>query len=369
MRKTIGMLLAILMLFALTACGGAAGGDVKTPDAPAGSESQAQAESSADEAGEEGSAKAPAEEPSAAEAPAEKTDVNVFVLTGPTGIGAVNLWSRAEQGDGQENYHFAAVAAPTEIVSKISAGEADIAAVSTNLASTLYHKTGGGVVVLAVNTLGVLNVLDNTGAEIHSMADLKGRHIVTTGQGANPEYIINYLLRENGIDPEKDVSIEFKADGSELAAVWATDPEAAIIAPQPVATAIKGKYEGSALALSLTDEWEKVSPDSELMMGCMIVRRAFLEEHGEAVAHFLSDYEASVNAAKADPETTGALCEQYGIVAQAKMAQAAIPNCNLCYLTGDAMRSGLTGYLQVLLEADPASVGGSLPDDGFWYAP
>ena len=355
MKRIFSLILAFAMLLALTACGGTNSG----ARAPAGS---AQGETTATK-----TEPAPAEP--APEASGEKTDVNVFVLTGPTGIGAVNLWNESEQGEGLENYHFNAVAAPTEVVAKISSGEADIAAVSTNLASTLYHKTNGGVVILAVNTLGVLNVLDNTGAEISSMADLKGRHIVTTGQGANPEYIINYLLRTNGLDPEKDVSIEFKADGSELAAVWATDPEAAIIAPQPVATAIKGKYEGSTLALSLTDEWAKASPDSELMMGCMIVRRAFLDEHPEAVANFLAHYETSVSAANADPETTGALCEQYGIVAQAKMASAAIPNCNLCYITGDALREGLTGYLQVLLDADPASVGGSLPGDDFWYAP
>ena len=353
MKKQISILLALVMLLALTACGGTTA-DTQTPAEPP------QTETATPE---------PAPVESAPETPAEKTDINVFVLTGPTGIGAVNLWNKAEQGEGLENYRFTAVTAPTEIVAKISSGEADIAAVSTNLASTLYHKTGGGVVVLAVNTLGVLNVLDNTGAEIRSMADLKGRHIVTTGQGANPEYIVNYLLRENGVDPETDVSIEFKADGSELVTVWATDPEATIIAPQPVATAIKGKYEGSALALSLTDEWAKVSPDSELMMGCMIVRRAFLDEHPEAVANFLTDYEASVSAANADPAATGALCEQYGIVAQAKMAQAAIPNCNLCFITGDALRTGLTGYLQVLLDADPASVGGALPGDDFWYAP
>ena len=352
MKKPLSMLLVLMLLLTLTACGGADG--TETPAGPAQSETQQTA---------------PVPVETAPEAPVEKTDINVFVLTGPTGIGAVNLWNKAEQGEGLENYHFTAVAAPTEVVAKISSGEADIAAVSTNLASTLYHKTDGGVVILAVNTLGVLNVLDNTGAEIGSMADLRGRRIVTTGQGANPEYIINYLLRENGLDPKTDVSIEFKADGSELATVWATDPEAAIIAPQPVATAIKGKYEGSTLALSLTDEWAKASPDSELMMGCMIVRRAFLEEHPETVANFLTDYEASVGAANADPAATGALCEQYGIVAQAKMAQAAIPNCNLCYITGDALRDGLTGYLQVLLDADPTSVGGALPGDDFWYAP
>lgn len=316
-----------------------------------------------------GSGTGSAASPAQGEAPVEKTDINVFVLTGPTGIGAVNLWDEAERDGGLENYRFTAVAAPDEIVAKISSGEADIAAVSTNLASTLYHKTDGGVVILAVNTLGVLTVLDNTGAEIRSMADLRGRHIVTTGQGANPEYIVNYLLEKNGVDPKTDTDIEFKADGGELTAVWATDPDAAIIAPQPVATAIKNKYDGSVIALSLTDEWRKASPGSELMMGCMIVRRAFLEDHPEAVANFLKDYAASVDAANADPAATGALCERYGVVAQAKTAQEAIPYCGLCCITGGALRDGLTGYLRVLLDAEASSVGGALPGDDFWYAP
>lgn len=330
MKRQISTLLALVMLLVLTAC------------APAGSD--------------------------ISDAPVP-TPINIFVLTGPTGIGAVNLWNNAEQGDGLENYHFTAVAAPSEIVAKVSSGEADIAAVSTNLASTLYHKTDGGVVVLAVNTLGVLTVLDNTGAKIDSMADLRGRHIVTTGQGANPEYIINYLLSKNGVDPASDVTIEFKADGSELATVWATDPEAAIIAPQPVATAIHAKYAGSSIALSLTDEWRKASPDSELMMGCMIVRRAFLEAHPESVGDFLRDYAASVETANADPAATGELCERYGIVAQAALAQKAIPYCGLCCITGDALRDGLTGYLRVLLDAEASSVGGALPGEDFWYAP
>ena len=302
------------------------------------------------------------------EEPEELVDANVYVLTGPTGIGAVNMWYESENDEALANFHFNAAAAPDEVVSKISTGEADIAAVATNLAAKLYNKTEGKIKILAVNTLGVLNVLDNTGAAINSIADLKGRKIVTTGQGSNPEFVINHLLKQNGIDPEKDVTIEFKAEGSELPAVWATDPEAIIIAPQPVATAIKGKYENSKIVLDLTNEWKKTNADSELMMGCVIVRAEFLEAHPATVKQFLAAYEKSVNNAVSDPENTGILCEKYGIVAAAKMAQAAIPACNLCFITGDEMKQKLTGYLQVLFDADPTSVGGKMPDDGFWYA-
>ena len=299
--------------------------------------------------------------------PAEKVDVNVFVLTGPTGVGAVSMMQQAENGNGLENYHITAVSAPTEIVSKISNGEADIAAISTNLAAKLYQVTDGEVQILAVNTLGVLYVLTNAGPEVESLADLAGKTVYTTGKGANPEYIINYLLEKNGLDPEKDLTIEYKADGNELTAVWAQDPTAVIIAPQPAATAITLRYEGSSAALDLTEEWEKVSPDSALMMGCIIARKAFINENPDTISHFLTDYEASVRQTEIDPDQTAALCETYGIVAKAEIAKKALPACNICFITGEEMKSGLTGYLEVLLSQDPQSVGGKLPDEGFWY--
>ncbi len=300
-------------------------------------------------------------------APKEKVNVNAFVLSGPTGIGAVNMMEDAKNGIGLENYNFNVVAAPDEIVAKISNGEADIAAVATNLAAKLYKVTDGGIKILAVNTLGVLNVLNYNGEAVSSLADLKGRTIYTTGQGANPEYIIDYILSENGINPDSDVKIEYKAEGTDLVPVWETDPEAVIIAPQPVATSIKIKYEGSTIALDLTDEWKKVSPDSQLMMGCIVVRNEFLNANPEAVEAFLTDYEASVKKTADDVETTAALCEKYGIVAKAPIAKAAIPNCNLCFITGDEMKTQLSGYLEVLLKADPKSIGGAVPDDDFWY--
>jgi NitT/TauT family transport system substrate-binding protein len=294
-------------------------------------------------------------------------DVNVYVISGPTGIGAVQMMKNAENSDGLINYNFTVTATPDEVVSKISNGEADIAAVATNLAATLYNKTSGGIKILAVNTLGVLSVLNNTGAKITSLSDLKGRTIYTTGQGANPEYIIDYLLTENGIDPENDVNIEFKSEGSELVAVWATEPDAVIIAPQPVATTITAKYEGSTQSLDLTDEWQKVSPDSQLMMGCVVVRNEFLTEHPDVVNDFLDEYEDSIEAVNEDLDGTAELCESYGIVANANIAKAAIPYCNICFITGDDMKESLTGYYNVLYNANPQSIGGSVPADDFWY--
>ncbi len=299
------------------------------------------------------------------ETPAEKETVNVFMISGPTGIGAVNLMKAAKAGTAADNYNFTVVAEPNEIVSKISTGEADIAAVATNLASTIYNKTEGKVTVLAVNTLGVLNVITNGETAVSSLADLKGKKVYSTGAGANPEYVINYLFAKNGIT---DVAVEYKTEGNELTTVFATEPNAVIIAPQPVASAITAKYQTSKIALNLTDEWNKVASDSALMMGCVIVRNDYLKANKEVVDRFLGEYESSARAANEKIDETAQLCEEYGIVSKAAIAKKAIPNCNICFISGAEMKTKLSGYLSVLFSANPKAVGGKLPNDDFYYS-
>ena len=304
------------------------------------------------------------EQPDDTPAPAE---VNLYVLSGPTGIGAMNLWAAADAGETQNTYHITVPGANDEVVAAISNGDADIAAVATNLAATLYNKTSGGVTVLAVNTLGVLSLLGN-GQEVATIADLAGKTIYAPGQGANPEYILRYVLTGNGLDPDKDVTIQFVGEGSELLTVWQTDPEAIIMAPQPVATSILMQNENAATIFNMTDEWDKVSGgDSTLMMGCVIVRNEFLQENPGAVALFLQEYAASIEKAQSDVEGTAALCEQYGLIPKAALAKAAIPSCGLTFVTGAEMKSALSGYLQVMFDADLKSVGGAMPGDDFYY--
>ena len=331
-KSIVSLLLALTMALSLTACGTQANTEPDQPD----------------------DTPAPAE-------------VNLYVLSGPTGIGAMNLWAAADAGETQNTYHITMPGANDEVVAAISNGDADIAAVATNLAATLYNKTSGGVTVLAVNTLGVLSLLGN-GQEIASIADLAGKTIYAPGQGANPEYILRYVLSGNGLDPDKDVTIRFVGEGSELLTVWQTDPEAVIMAPQPVATSILMQNENAATLFNMTDEWDKVSGgDSTLMMGCVIVRNEFLQENPGAVALFLQEYAASIEKAQSDVEGTAALCEQYGLIPKAALAQKAIPSCGLTFVTGAEMKSALSGYLQVMFDADPKSVGGAMPGDDFYY--
>ena len=332
MKKMMSMLLALMLVWTLAACGG---NKQPTPTD---------------------------------NTPVEPVDMNVYVLSGPTGIGAVNLRAKAEAGEKlANNYHVTMTGANDEVVAAVSNGQADVACVATNLASVLYNKTQGGVKVLAVNTLGVLSILTN-GTELHAISDLQGKTVYSPGQGANPEYILRYVLQGNGLDPDADLTVRFVGEGSELLSVWESEPDAVIMAPQPVATALLAQNENASKAFDMTEEWDKVAGgESKLMMGCVIVRTAFLEEHPQAVEGFLTDYAASIEAAQTDLEGTAALCEQYGIIAKAPLAVKAIPQCGLTYVAGAEMKEQLTGYLTVMFGADPKSVGGQLPGDDFFY--
>ena len=329
-KSIVSLLLALTLALSLTACGGQANTEPEQPD----------------------------DTPTAAE-------VNLYVLSGPTGIGAMNLWAAADAGETENTYHVTMSGANDEVVAAISKGEADIAAVATNMAAALYNKTEGGVTVLAVNTLGVLSLLGN-GQEAATIADLAGKTIYAPGQGANPEYILRYVLSGNGLDPDKDVTIQFVGEGSELLTVWQSDPDAVILAPQPVATSILMQNENAAPLFDMTEEWNKIS-GNQLMMGCVIVRSAFLQENPGAVELFLQEYAASIEKAQTDVEGTAALCEQYGLIPKAALAQKAIPSCGLTVVTGAEMKTDLSAYLQVMYDANPKSVGGALPGDDFYY--
>ena len=333
-RAIVSLLLALTLALSLTACGGQANSEPEQPETQ--------------------------EEQTAAE-------INLYVLSGPTGIGAMNLWAASDAGETKNTYHITMPGANDEVVAALSKGDADIAAVATNLAATLYNKTDGGVTVLAVNTLGVLSLLSN-GQEAATVSELKGKTIYAPGQGANPEYILRYVLSGNGLDPDKDVTLRFVGEGSELLTVWQSDPEAVILAPQPVATSILMQNENAKTLFDMTEEWDKIAGgDSTLMMGCVIVRNEFLQANPGAVELFLQEYAASIEKAQSDVEGTAALCQQYGLIPKAALAQKAIPSCGLTFVTGAEMKTGLSGYLQVMFEANPKSVGGALPGDGFYY--
>lgn len=348
MKKILSLLLAFSLALSLAACGGSA----------------SSAASSA--AVSEVASSAAASEEEEAAAPLSVTEpLRIAGLKGPTTMGLVNLLSMEQAGTAAMDYDLQLYGAADEIVPLLIKGELDMAAIPANLAATLYQKTSGGIQAVAVNTLGVLYVVEQ-GDTVHSMADLKGRTILSTGKGTTPEYVLRYLLTANGLDPDKDVDIQYYSEATEVTAQMASTQDAIAVLPQPYVTAAGLKDDTLRVALDLTAEWDKVA-DTQLITGVTVVRKAYAEEHPDVVAAFLADYAQSVNTANTDLDGTAALCEEQGVVAKAAIAKKALPNCNIVCLTGEELKADVSGYLQVLYDADPAAVGGTLPGEDFYW--
>ena len=300
---------------------------------------------------------------------AAKTESGVRIagLKGPTTMGLVNLLDMERSGKASQHYDLQLYGAADEIVPKLIKGELDMAAIPANLAATLYQKTNGSIQVMAVNTLGVLYVVEK-GDSIHSFADLKGRTILSTGKGTTPEYVLRYLLTKNGLDPDKDVKIEYYSEASEVTAQMAASKKDAIaVLPQPFVTVAQSKIDGLRMALDLTEEWDKLDNGSALITGVIVARSDFVEAHPAAVGSFLTAYAASVDWVNANTADAAALIGEYGIV-DAAVAEKALPYCNIVCITGAELLEKLPGYLSVLYNADPAAVGGAMPDNSFYFA-
>ncbi len=294
----------------------------------------------------------------------ESVDMSVACMTGPTGIGMAKLMADNEAKTAANNYTFTVASAATEITAKFLKGEINIASVPTNVAATLFNKSNGKVKMLAVNTYGVLSILEN-GNTIKSIEDLKGKTIYSTGEGQNPEFILKYILTENGIDPEKDLTINFVSSEDLVAKLISGEAQIAM-APEPAATTVMVKNQSLNRVLSINDEWAKVS-DTQLMMGCVIALDTYVEQNPAAVKKFLEEYEASIKFAVKNIDEAATYCATYGITASDVIAKKAIPTCNLCYVTGNDMKNNVNGYFNVLYNADPQSVGGKLPTDDLYY--
>ncbi len=291
-------------------------------------------------------------------------DIKVYTLMGPTGIGMAKLIDDNTNGTSSLKYDFNIASAPDQISAQVIKGDFDIAAVPVNLASVLYKKTGGALYVAGVNTLGVLYVLEN-GNTVNSIADLKGKTLYATGQGSTPEFALNYILEKNGLVPGTDVTVEYITEHSELATKMISGDVTLGMLPEPNVTSTMIGNSAVRIALNLTEEWSKVS-DADMVQGVIIVNKTFADENPEVVKEFLKEYAESVDFVKNNVDEAATMCETAGIIPKAAVAKKAIPNCNLTMVTGDEMKSMISGMLTVLYNANPSSVGGELPADAFY---
>ena len=355
MKKTAAWVLSlVLAVSALAGCGNSAGKETTAPETTKAAETETVKETETETQTE-----------AQTEAAADDTTIRVGGLKGPTTMGMVKLLDDAENGTSGLSVDFTMAASADELTPKLLQGELDILAAPANLASVLYNKSEGKVQFAAINTLGVLYIVEKGEEGITSFADLKGKTIYATGKGSTPEYALNYLLTQNGVDPENDVTIEWKSEPTEVVSLLAGQESGIAMLPQPFVTVAKGQVEGLEVALDLTKEWEALDNGSMLITAGLIVRKAFAEEHPDALAAFLKEYEASTTYINEHVEEGAALVEKYDIV-KAAVAKQAIPACNITYLDGEEMKAALSGYLQILFDQNPQAVGGAMPGDDFY---
>lgn len=373
-RKAVAILMSIALgAMALTGCGtgnNEAAPEEVTAETEAEAETQTEAEEESvteeETAQTEEETEAVEEETAEEDTSYESVEVKIGSLKGPTSMGLVYLMDQAEKGESANQYEFTMAAGADELLPSVISGDLDIVLVPANVASVLYNKTEGGVSVIDINTLGVLYMVSGN-ADIKEMADLAGKTVYLTGKGTTPDYVTQYLLAENNLTDE--VTLEYKSEATEVAAMLVEDTDAIGVLPQPFVTAACAQNENLSVVMDLTKEWAAIQGEggSQLVTGVTVVRNDFLNENQAAVDKFLEEHKASAAYANENVEAAAELVAAAGIIEKAPVAAKAMPNCNITYIDGADMKTALSGYLEVLYNQDASSVGGALPADDFYY--
>ncbi|MGI6011332.1 MAG: ABC transporter substrate-binding protein [Ruminococcus sp.] len=293
----------------------------------------------------------------------QEATVRVGALKGPTSMGMVFLMDQQE--DKENQYEFTMVTAADELLTQMAKGELDVALIPANTAAVLYQKTEGEIAAVDINTLGVLYVV--TGDEsLDSMEKLAGKTLYLTGKGTTPDYALQYLLKAYGVT---DVTLEYKSEAAEVAAVLQNDPQAVGVLPQPFATVACAQNDKLKVAMDLTEVWDQIQDEggSRLVTGVTVMTKDFLEQYPDQARQFLKDHEESTDQINEDPETGAKLVAEAGIVEQEAIARQAIPYCNITCISGGEMKTALEGYLETLYELNPESVGGAMPEEDFYF--
>lgn len=306
-----------------------------------------------------------AEEPAEEIAPEiEMPEMSIGTLAGPTGIGMIQLIENMETGVSSVNGDITISSDPTELTAKLISGELDFACVPTNLASTLYNKTEGNVILAAVNTLGVIYIMED-GTTINEISDLAGADVYSSSQGSLPDYVLQYILAENGVE---GVNVDFSMSHADVASTLIAGDVNVALLPQPYVTTSQMKSETVRIAIDLNEEWKALQgEDSSLPMGAIVVNKEFAEANPEAVEIFLNEYKASVEWVNANVDEASVLVEKHGIIPSAAIAKAAIPFCNIVYIDAVDASDMLNGLYQVLYNFEPKSIGGAIPGEDFYY--
>lgn len=290
----------------------------------------------------------------------EQAPLRIGALKGPTAMGLAQLM---EEHQDSGKYSFTLAASPDTLVPELVRGDLDIACIPVNLAAILYANTKGALVVSNINTGGVLYLVE-MGDTVHKLKDLAGRTLYGSGKSSTPEYALNYLLEKAGV---KELDIQWKAEHAEALAALLADGQGVALLPQPFVTIAQSKNPDIRIAVDLNQQWTDLG-EGALITGVTVVRRSVLENRPEDVQAFLAAYQDSVTWVNANVVEAAGLIGKFDIIA-APVAEKALPYCSITFVEGETMKAKLAAFYQVLFDQNPQSVGGSLPDEAFYYIP
>jgi len=347
MKKLLSLLLVlILSLGVLAACGADDNSDGSSSSSVPGSSSSSDGEDNSDTT--------------------QKTEINLTVLNGSTGFGMAQLMENNANGKTENVYNVNIATVVGDVEKALIAGTVDIAALPTNSAAKVYNKTNGQVQILAINTLGVLYMIDKTGT-VNSINDLSGKTVYVPSD--NPNFITKHIINSNGVKNVTIDSTTFPNPQALQAAVKAGQVDIAVL-PQPVVTAAMAGAKQAGfeykIALDMTAEWDRAN-DEQLVQGCIVVRKDFASKNKGAIENFLKEYEESINYLNNNPKDAAGLIVKHGIFANATVAEKAIPKSNVVFIIGNEMKSAMSAYVLAMFNIDKESVGEKIPQDDFYY--
>lgn len=295
---------------------------------------------------------------------AEIPTIHVITLQGPTGMGMAKLMRDTRDTMTPYRYVYTLASTPNEMVKLLKEGTYNIAAMPTPLAAQLYNQTNGGVQIAAINTLGTISLLEK-GKNIENLTDLKNRTVYVSGQDSFPDFLLQYLLKQNGLDPQKDVAIKTVEHSRMLVAMAKSGEAEIVILPEPYTSDLIQQDQTLRIAIDLDAEWQKIT-HQPTVQGCLVFMNDFYQNHSDVAQTFLKRYKASIDYTNQHPQEAAATMELMGVVPSATAAEEAIEVCNMHFIAGDEMKRLLQKNYEIWMSYNPDIIGGQMPADAFY---
>ena len=291
----------------------------------------------------------------------------IGAFRGPTAVGLAKVISEGLTLPGGGPTNIELVGTPDVMIARLVNQEVDLAVLPANLAARLYNG-GQPLVLAAITGTGMLSVL-STDLSISSIADLRGRQVHVTGQGSTPDYVFKAILRSETLVPGADLTLDFTMSYPEITASLVAGRIETAVLPEPFSTMAQMQNPQVAKVVDLQEAWAQIPGNPpDYPMTALVVRKQVWESRPADVEAFLIAYEQSLQWVQDNPADGGALVGSLDIGIPGPIAARAIPTSGYTYLSADlpTTKELAEGLFRVLLDLEPASIGGKLPDLGFY---